>query len=65
MIITGIDTLIFLAIQLGGIRKLEAFIAAIVGVISLCFVVEMFLAHESGKDIVRALSLPGRGANCN
>lgn len=35
-----------------GMRKLEACIGAMVGAISICFVTEMFLAHESFEEIL-------------
>lgn len=44
VVITGLDTILFLAINLFGIRMLELLIGVLVGVISVCFVVEMFMA---------------------
>ena len=41
VIITGIDTILFLGIQMLGFRKLEAFIGAMVGAMSICFLIEV------------------------
>jgi len=45
VIITAVDTLLFLMIQYFGVRKLEALIVALLGVISMCFVIEVFLVE--------------------
>jgi manganese transport protein len=44
VLITAADTLILLALQRFGIRKIEAFILSLVIMIGLCFVVEIFLS---------------------
>jgi len=44
VVITGADTMLFLAVQYFGIRYLEAFIGGLVGIISVCFVVEMWIS---------------------
>eukprot|EP01119_Soliformovum_irregulare_P015574 TRINITY_DN4394_c0_g1_i1.p1 TRINITY_DN4394_c0_g1~~TRINITY_DN4394_c0_g1_i1.p1 ORF type:complete len:565 (-),score=117.90 TRINITY_DN4394_c0_g1_i1:40-1542(-) len=41
VLITAIDTMLFLAVQYFGVRYLELFIAALVGVISMCFITEL------------------------
>eukprot|EP01122_Echinamoeba_exundans_P001660 TRINITY_DN11675_c0_g1_i1.p1 TRINITY_DN11675_c0_g1~~TRINITY_DN11675_c0_g1_i1.p1 ORF type:complete len:523 (+),score=92.39 TRINITY_DN11675_c0_g1_i1:106-1674(+) len=53
VLITGIDTLLFLAINLFGIRMLELLIGILVGVISVCFVVEMFMAAPPGVEVLK------------
>ncbi|MDR1877809.1 MAG: Nramp family divalent metal transporter [Flavobacteriaceae bacterium] len=42
--IAALDTLLLLVLQRFGIKKMEAFIIALVGIIGGCFLVEMFLA---------------------
>ncbi|MBI5647314.1 MAG: Nramp family divalent metal transporter [Ignavibacteriae bacterium] len=44
VLITGVDTMLFLAIQNMGMRKFEAFILSLVTVIGLCFIFELFLS---------------------
>ena len=44
VIITGFDTMLFLAIQQLGIRKMEAFILSLMTVIGACFGIEVFLS---------------------
>ncbi|MEW6509756.1 MAG: Nramp family divalent metal transporter [Bacteroidota bacterium] len=53
VIITGMDTLLFLVIQHFGIRKMEAFILMFVGTIGVCFSIEIFLSEPSWPDIAR------------
>jgi len=43
-LVTAFDTILLLAIQRLGVRKMEAFILSLVGTIGACFVVEIFLA---------------------
>lgn len=52
VLITGVDTLLFLAINLFGIRMLELLIGVLVGVISICFVVEMFMAGPPALEVL-------------
>ena len=47
VLITGFDVLLLLFIQKAGIRKLEAFILALVLTIGLCFLIELFLCKPS------------------
>ena len=47
VLITGFDVLLLLFIQKAGIRKLEAFILALVFTIGLCFLIELFLCKPS------------------
>jgi NRAMP (natural resistance-associated macrophage protein)-like metal ion transporter len=53
VLITGVDTLLFLAINLFGIRMLELMIGVLVGIISICFVVEMFMAAPPGVEVMK------------
>jgi manganese transport protein len=51
VLITGLDTLLFLAVQQYSVRKLEAYILFFVGVIGICFGVELFLASPDWGGI--------------
>jgi manganese transport protein len=44
VLVTGSDTLIFFLVQNYGIRKMEAFILVFVGIIGVCFSIELFLS---------------------
>ncbi len=59
--ITVLDTFLFLLLQRLGMRKMEAFIVALIAVIGGSFVVEMFLAQPDLGAIAGGLipSLPG------
>ncbi|MBU0353256.1 divalent metal cation transporter, partial [Acinetobacter baumannii] len=50
--ITVLDTLLLLWLQNYGIRKLEAFIIALVAIIGLSFLIEIFLAKPHVGEIV-------------
>ena len=52
VILTAIDTLLFLIIQNFGIRKMEAFILALIATIGVCFAVEMVLAQPVWSEVV-------------
>ncbi|MGB2869009.1 MAG: Nramp family divalent metal transporter [Bacteroidota bacterium] len=52
VILTGIDTLLFLVIQSYGIRKMEAFILALVSTIGICFGIEMILAKPDWGQVI-------------
>jgi manganese transport protein len=52
VIITGFDTMIFMMVQNLGIRKLEAFILVFVGIIGVCFLIEVFLARPIWGEVV-------------
>jgi manganese transport protein len=51
-LITAFDTLLLIAIQRFGIRKLEAFIVMLVATIGFCFLIEIFLAKPEWGGIV-------------
>ena len=53
--LTSLDTLLILWFQRFGIRYLEAFIFALIGVIALCFAIEMFWAKPSLSGIAAGL----------
>jgi manganese transport protein len=62
--LTVLDTLLLLLLQSYGMRKMEAFIIALVAIIGGAFVVEMFLAKPDMGALVTGFipSLPGDGA---
>lgn len=62
--ITLLDTILLLYLQRLGMRKLEAFIIALVAIIGLCFMVELFLAKPSITEIVGGLKtvIPNKAA---
>ncbi len=62
--LTVLDTLLLLLLQSYGMRKMEAFIIALVAIIGGAFVVEMFLAKPDMGELVTGFipSLPGEGA---
>jgi manganese transport protein len=64
VIITVLDTFLILILQRYGIRKMEAFIIGIIGVIGMAFLAEMILSQPALSDVVSGLkpSLPGEGS---
>ncbi len=58
--ITVLDTFLLLFLLNFGVRKMEAFIIALVALIGCCFGVEMFFANPDGAEIVKGIipSLP-------
>ncbi len=62
--ITVADTLIILVLQKNGIRKMEAFIIALITVIGLAFIAEMIFAKPNGGDLIRGFipSIPNYNA---
>ncbi len=64
ILLTFSDTLILLFLIKKGMRKMEAFILALVGVIGLAFFIEMFFAHPVASDLVQGFipSLPNNTA---
>jgi manganese transport protein len=55
VVLTGFEVLLVLALQERGVRKLEAFIIALMVVIAVCFAVELALARPAIADIARGL----------
>ncbi len=54
--ITVLDTLLLLWLQNYGIRKLEAFIIALVAIIGLSFLIEIFLAKPDFGEVVKGFA---------
>jgi manganese transport protein len=59
-LVAAFDTVMLLAIQRLGMRKMEAFILSLVGTIGACFVLQIFFAAPDAGGIVRGIvpSLP-------
>ncbi|HVV43820.1 MAG TPA: Nramp family divalent metal transporter, partial [Bryobacteraceae bacterium] len=53
--LTALDTLLVLWLQKLGIRYFEAFILSLIGVIAVCFAIELFMAKPEGGAIVSGL----------
>ncbi|TWP25088.1 iron/manganese transporter [Apibacter muscae] len=62
--IAALDTFLLLVLQRFGMRKMEAFIIALVSIIGGCFLVEMFLAKPELEKVVQGFkpSLPNNEA---
>mmetsp|Transcript_45729 Transcript_45729/g.115099 ORF Transcript_45729/g.115099 Transcript_45729/m.115099 type:complete len:518 (-) Transcript_45729:39-1592(-) len=52
VVITAGDTLVFLAVQSYGVRKLEALIFTLLAIIVLCFIVEMVLSKPHVGEVM-------------
>jgi manganese transport protein len=52
------STMVFLGLQSFGVRKLEAFMASLVGVMSLCFLAELCYADGDAGEIIAGITLP-------
>ncbi|GLU21979.1 hypothetical protein SLE2022_380820 [Rubroshorea leprosula] len=65
VLLTGLSTLILLALQQYGVRKLEFFIAFLVFTIATCFFVELGYAKPVANEVLEGLFVPqlkGNGA---
>ncbi|MCU0432751.1 MAG: Nramp family divalent metal transporter [Bacteroidia bacterium] len=64
VVITVLDTFLLLILQRFGIRKMEAFIIALIGLIGMSFLAELYFAKPDFGAIASGLvpSLPGDGA---
>ncbi|XP_062089984.1 metal transporter Nramp1-like [Humulus lupulus] len=65
VLLTGFSTLILLALQQYGVRKLEFLIAFLVLTIAACFFVELHYAKPDPKEVLKGLFVPqlkGSGA---
>ncbi len=56
VVITVLDTLLLLYLHKLGIRKMEAFIIALVAIIGLCFGLELFLAQPEWAEVAKGFS---------
>jgi manganese transport protein len=57
-VITGVTTFAILGLQRFGFRPLEATIAAFVGVIGICYIGELWLAHPPLGEVARHAVVP-------
>ncbi|KAF2321491.1 hypothetical protein GH714_000094 [Hevea brasiliensis] len=65
VLLTGLSTLVLLALQQYGVRKLEFLIAFLVSTIAACFLVELAFAKPSASEVLYGLFVPqlkGHGA---
>jgi len=64
VLITVFDTFLFLALQRLGIRKMEAFIVGLIGIIGASFLVEILLAKPNLGQVVKGFAphIPGNEA---
>jgi manganese transport protein len=64
VLITVFDTFLFLLLQRLGIRKMEAFIVALIGVIGISFLIEIILAKPELGEVVKGFKphIPGNEA---
>ncbi|XP_068654684.1 metal transporter Nramp6-like [Aristolochia californica] len=65
VLLTGLSTLMFLALQQYGVRKLEFFIALLVFTMAACFFAELSYANPSSQEVLKGLFVPqlkGNGA---
>ncbi|KAJ9692968.1 hypothetical protein PVL29_011888 [Vitis rotundifolia] len=65
VLLTGLSTLVLLALQQYGVRKLEFFIAFLVLTIAACFFVELGYAKPNSSEVLHGLFVPqlkGNGA---
>ncbi|GMQ09223.1 hypothetical protein CsSME_00052673 [Camellia sinensis var. sinensis] len=65
VLLTGLSTLMLLALQRYGVRKLELFIAFLVVIIAACFFVELGYAKPNASEVLHGLFVPqlkGNGA---
>lgn len=58
-IIGGVGAFAILALQQRGHRRLEAVITAMVGVVVVSFIAELFYAEPDGAEVARHLIIPG------
>ncbi|KAK7262001.1 hypothetical protein RIF29_28329 [Crotalaria pallida] len=58
VLLTGLSTLILLALQQYGVRKLEFLIAFLVFTIAACFFVELGYAKPDAKEVLKGLFVP-------
>jgi manganese transport protein len=59
VLVTSASTLLFLALQQFGVRKLEAFMGSLVGVMSVCFVAQMaMLEGGDGGEVIQGIVVP-------
>lgn len=58
VILTALDTFLLLAAQQYGMRRVEQIMFFFLGVISVCFITELFMSRPSMSQIVKGLFIP-------
>ncbi|KAH7423009.1 hypothetical protein KP509_12G035200 [Ceratopteris richardii] len=58
VLLTGLSTLIFLALQYYGVRKLEFIIALMVFTMAACFFAELAYAKPSASEVLKGMFVP-------
>ena len=61
VLLTAADTLLLLALQRFGMRRLEALVIALVGLVSACFALELLLLKPDWPSVAAGL-IPDPGA---
>ncbi|KAJ4884770.1 Metal transporter Nramp1 [Raphanus sativus] len=65
VLLTGLSTLMLLALQQYGVRKLEFLVAFLVFTIAICFVIELHYSKPDAGEVLHGLFVPqlkGNGA---
>jgi manganese transport protein len=58
VVLTALDTFILLAAQHQGMRRVEQVMFFFLGIISICFIVELFMSYPSASGIAHGLFVP-------
>ena len=58
VVLTSMSTMVFLGLQSFGVRKLEAFMASLVGVMSLCFLAECTYVDAAVSSVTAGIIIP-------
>ncbi|KAI8372138.1 natural resistance-associated macrophage protein-domain-containing protein [Blakeslea trispora] len=58
VMITATDTFFFMWLQQFGVRKIEAFFISLIGIMIVCFWIEMFASHPSLSSILNGILIP-------
>lgn len=61
VVLTALDTFLLLAAQSQGMRRIEQIIFGFLGVISLCFIAELFMSNASAAGIAKGVLIPRLG----
>lgn len=58
VILTALDTFLLLSAQSQGMRRVEQIIFGFLAIISVCFIVELFMSEPSVEEITKGIFLP-------
>lgn len=58
VVITALDTFLLLSAQSQGMRRVEQVIFIFLGIISVCFIVELFMSKPDAGEIVKGVFIP-------